>query len=81
MVPAVEASRQRTKDENEVNQWLVDEKREPISGGIWVRLAELFKVVSRFKNATEDIERDRFGTLCYVYDGLMLLQLVCQNIK
>jgi predicted alpha-1,6-mannanase (GH76 family) len=70
---------QKMKDE--VNQWLVDEEREPISGGIWVRLVELLAVVSRFKNATEDIERDTFGTLSSVCGGLMLLQLVSQNIK
>jgi hypothetical protein len=67
------------KDEG--NQWLVDEKRELISGGIWVRLAELLTVVSTFKNATEDIERDAFGTLSYVYDELILSHLVCQNIN
>jgi hypothetical protein len=46
-----------------------------------VRLAELLTLVSTSKNATEDIERDTFGTLSYIYDGLMLLQLVCQDIK
>jgi hypothetical protein len=70
---------QKIKDK--VNQWLVEEKREPISGGTSVRLAELLTIVSRFKNATDDIKRDMFGTLSYVYDGLMLLQLVWQNSK
>jgi hypothetical protein len=66
---------------DQVNQWLVDEKQQPISGGTWVRLVELLMVVSMFKNATEDIERDTFGMLPYVYDELMLFQLVSQNIK
>jgi hypothetical protein len=48
---------------NKVNQWLVDEEQEPISGGTWVRLAELLTIVSTFKNATEGIGRDTFGTL------------------
>jgi hypothetical protein len=66
---------------DEVNQWLVDEKREPISGDTWVRSAELLTIVSMFKNATEDIEKDRFGTLSYIHEAPMLLQLVYQNIK
>jgi hypothetical protein len=65
---------QKMKDE--IDQWLVDEKQEPISGGTWTRLTELLTVVSMFKNATENIERETFGSFSYVYDGMMLLQLV-----
>jgi hypothetical protein len=64
---------------DEMNQWLIDEQRVPISGGTRVKLTELLSVVSTFKNATADIGRDVFEPSSYVYDGLILLQPVCQK--
>jgi hypothetical protein len=64
---------------DEINLWLTEERRQPISELTWGRLAELFTVVSTFKNATEEIERDSFGTCSYVYDGLTLVRLVCER--
>jgi hypothetical protein len=46
-----------------------------------VRLVELLTVVSTFKKAMEDVERDTFGILSYVYEGLRLIQFIYQNIK
>ena len=45
----------------------------------WEQLKQLEPIVSTFRNVTEDIEGDGFGTLSHVHEGIACLEAACER--
>jgi hypothetical protein len=62
--------------QDELNQFLSKKKHAVISEGTWALAANLLDVVSTFRNCTEKLESDSFGSISYVLLVRHMLTLI-----